>query len=92
MSDSYYFRKVNSQEFFVLVTFEWTEQVKVARSSHPKKHAESKNTPKAIKVLMMGQSQFVIAALTAHDYQQAYIPGPTSGPGMKISWQGFAYV
>ena len=81
---------VNAQEFFVLVTLEWTERVKTARSSRPKKQSESKNTPSIIKVLTLHRGQFVTAALAAHGYQKAYIPGPTSGPGMQISWSGFA--
>ncbi|KAF8968731.1 hypothetical protein BDZ97DRAFT_1755029 [Flammula alnicola] len=81
---------LNSREFFILVTFEWTERVKSVRSSRPKKTSESKNTPDAIKVLSLTRAQFVTAALTAHGHQSAYIPGATSGPGMQISWSGFA--
>jgi hypothetical protein len=82
--------KVNSQEFFVLVTFEWTEQIKMVRSTRPKKQSESKNSPDTISVLKMTRSKFATAALAAHGYQHVYIPGPTSGPGMQISWAGFA--
>lgn len=82
--------KVKSQAFFVLVTLEWTEQIRSGRSVRPKKHNESKNTPDAIKVLQMTRSSFITAALTAHGHQNIYLPGPTSGPGMQISWVGFA--
>lgn len=66
------------------------EQIKTVRSSRPKKQSMSKNTPDAISVLRMTHPKFVAAALTAHGYQNVYIPGPTSGPGMQISWTGFA--
>jgi hypothetical protein len=85
-----HFFEVNSQEFLVLVTFEWTEQIKTVRSSRPKKQSESKNTPDTINVLEMTHPEFATAALTAHGYQNVYIPGPTSGPRMQISWTGFA--
>jgi len=81
---------VNLHEFFVLVTLDWIERVKTARSSHPKKHSESKNASDVIKILSLSRVQFVVAALAAHGYQNTYIPGPTSGPGMQISWAGFA--
>ena len=74
--------------FFVLVTLEWVEHIKGARSSRPKKQSESKNAPDAIKVLSMTRQQFITAALGAHGYQNAYIPGPTSGPGAQILWTG----
>ena len=81
--------QVKSQAFFVLITLKWMEQIWSGRSVHPKKQNESKNTPDAIKVLQMTRSSFITAALTAHGYQNVYIPGPTSSPGMQISWVGF---
>ncbi|KAF8868520.1 hypothetical protein CPB84DRAFT_1857570 [Gymnopilus junonius] len=69
---------LKNHDFYVLVTLEWTERIKTVRSSRPKKMNESKNTPDVVKVLTMTHPQFVMAALTAHGYQQAYIPGPTS--------------
>lgn len=86
-----YLNTVSSQEFFILVTLEWTEQSKTS-CSHSKKHNESKNAPAAIKVLSLTRPQFVTMSLAAHALQNAFIPGPTSGPGMKIVWTGFAYV
>ncbi|PPQ76057.1 hypothetical protein CVT26_005439 [Gymnopilus dilepis] len=77
-----------NHEFFVLVILEWTERVKAGRSVRPKKVMESKNTPDVVKILTLTRAQFVTAALSAHGLQNAYIPGPTSGPGMQISWTG----
>jgi len=38
----------------------------------------------------MTRPEFATATLMSHGYQNVYIPGPTSGPGMQISWAGFA--
>jgi len=81
---------VNAHRFFVHVTLEWTERSKTARSTRSKKQEETKSTPDALEVLNMSRTGFVPAALTAHGYQNAYIPGPTSGPGMQVTWTGHA--
>src|SRR5437016_4929818 len=88
----YLFVSVNSHDFFVMVTLLWSEHVKTTRSSRPKKHEETKNTPNAVKVLAMTRATFVTTALSAHGYQSSYVPGQASGPGMQISWPGFPFV
>ncbi|KAF9053261.1 hypothetical protein BJ165DRAFT_1523972 [Panaeolus papilionaceus] len=81
----------DNQEFYVLVTVEWTEHIKTACNSCPKCMNELKNTPAVVKILSMTCSAFVTAALGAHGLQGAYVPRPQSGPGMQVSWTGFVF-
>ncbi|KAF9034763.1 hypothetical protein BJ165DRAFT_1533815 [Panaeolus papilionaceus] len=39
---------------------------------------------------MCTKFQFALAALTAHGYQKAYVVWEVCGPGMQVSWSGFA--
>jgi hypothetical protein len=70
-----HFLSVNSHDFFVMVTLLWSEHIKTTRSSSPKKHNETKNTLNALKVLAMTRTAFVTTALSAHGYQNLYVPG-----------------
>jgi len=74
-----------------MVTLSWSEHVKTTHSSRPKKHKETKNTQNTAKVLTMTRVTFVTTALSAHGYQNPYIPGQASGPGMQIAWPGFPF-
>ncbi|KIL54227.1 hypothetical protein M378DRAFT_19111 [Amanita muscaria Koide BX008] len=80
---------VNDLTFYVLVIVEWTERAaKGGRNPRPKKVSESKNTPSSVEVLKISRSEFITAALSAHNYHKLYIPGPTAGPNMRVSWTG----
>ncbi|KAF9471430.1 hypothetical protein BDN70DRAFT_571699 [Pholiota conissans] len=74
--------------FFVDATVESTERPEKPRSARPKKCTETRNVPEPICVLNMSLSEFITAALAAHNFQNVYIPGAASGPGMRISWSG----
>lgn len=65
--------------FFLHVTTEWTERAR------PKKCTETRNAPETVFAFSMTRTDFVTAALAAFNLQNIYIPGPTSGPKMRIS-------
>ncbi|KAF9472995.1 hypothetical protein BDN70DRAFT_967282 [Pholiota conissans] len=58
------------------------------RSAGPKTCTETRNIPEAICVPNMSRSEFITAALAAHNFQNVYIPGATSDHGMRISCSG----
>lgn len=82
---------MDETKFYINVTTEWTERPDKPRNARPKKFAETK-TSEPIGILTASRAQFIAAALAAHNLQNAYIPGQTSGPGMRINWAGSTYV
>ena len=79
--------------FYVLVTIEYAERSASTRSTTKgRKHSESKNTVDQVAILGSSHAHFIAAALTAHNLQNVYVPGPTSGPGIKIYWSSLRYV
>jgi len=78
--------------FYILVTIEYAERSASTRgTAKGRKHTESKNTVDQVAIFGSSRTQFITAALAAHNLQNVYVPGPMSGPGFKIHWSGSRY-
>ncbi|KAI0685325.1 hypothetical protein BC835DRAFT_1421345 [Cytidiella melzeri] len=75
--------------FFVLVTIHWLERVQSGRAIKMAKQQDTKQVSAQTPVLRLARAEFVTLALSAHGYEDRYVPGPISGPGMKVYWTGY---
>ncbi|KAI0690535.1 hypothetical protein BC835DRAFT_1364246 [Cytidiella melzeri] len=53
------------------------------------KQQDTKQVSAQTPVLRLACAEFVTLALSAHGYEDRYVPGPISGPGMKVYWTGY---
>ncbi|KAI0691893.1 hypothetical protein BC835DRAFT_1359293 [Cytidiella melzeri] len=53
------------------------------------KQQDTKQVSAQTPVLKLAHAEFVTLALSAHGYEDQYVPGPISGPGMKVYWTGY---
>ena len=83
---------VDNFQFYVHIMVNWLEHPVKSQNACLKKCSESKNTLSQVPLLTLSHAQFITAALAAHAYQKTYIPGPTSGLGMWVSWSNSEYI
>ncbi|KAF7980968.1 hypothetical protein HWV62_35762 [Athelia sp. TMB] len=80
---------IESHQFILNATMEWSERSRGPRSNtKSKKVAESKLSSQPYGVTVMTRKEIILAALTAHQFENINSVGAIGGPPFKIHWSG----